>query len=383
MNMNPNAAQRRKSDIGTSTAVAPRILLVADDLQTGGVARVVLNLATALTESGRPVGLAAGPGGGMWNQVPTGCEIHPFPDGKGVIPFIKRIIALRSHVKTGRYDLIHAHQRGVALAARIATTGTPTTVIEHVHSIGPPRRIGRFVSFRGHVLVACGTAVAEMLTRDYGRRESRVTVVLNGIRDSGASSPRSMSSIVERPLRVIGAGRLSEEKDPSRFVRVIAALARVMPDGSVQATWYGDGPLRDQTESLITELGLTSILTLPGHREDLAFEYQHADLLLLTSHWEGLPLVALESLAAGCAIALPDVGSCRDAFGSEHVGFLYSTDTPDDELARLIRDELNPAQLATTAIHARARYLAAFTLERMVASMFDVYAAAWSPKSRP
>ncbi len=244
-----------------------------------------------------------------------------------------------------------------------------------MHNVFPPTGLEKFLSFHGHVLVGCGTSVSTMLTRDFGRPASRVRTVQNGVKDvgSGRSRVRAAGFMPDSRFHIIGVGRLSEQKDPLRFVRVIAQAVAQARGIEVTATWFGDGPLRREAELLASTLGLDDVLEFAGNIPDLTDAYASADLLLLTSRWEGLPLVALEALSAGCPIVLPDVGSCADAFGEAPVGLLYDPSINDAEIARLVTDSLKPAQLLEWSEKARARYLSAFTIHRMVASMFTIY----------
>ena len=359
------------------------VLLVADNLQVGGVSRVVLDLARRLTEMQHTVAIAAGPEGGLWHLVPEGCAAHTLRSKGGIRALLHRVAQLRVLARSGAYDVIHAHQRGLALSARIAAIGTGLPVVEHVHNVFPPRLLERHASFRGDLLIACGTAVAAMLVRDFGRRPAQVITILNGIEDKHPANVRSASHPKREKVHLIGVGRLVEQKDPLRFVRVIAALAEIMPPRSISVTWYGDGPLRSEVQTLVEDLDLTEFICFPGNVEELAPKYADADILLLTSRWEGLPLVALEALAAGCAIVLPDVGSCADAYGDEPVGILYPADIDDADLAVLLAAELKRDRLEQLSANARLRYVSSFTLDRMFASVLEVYSIARHPKSPP
>jgi glycosyltransferase involved in cell wall biosynthesis len=102
---------------------------------------------------------------------------------------------------------------------------------------------------------------------------------------------------------VLAAGRLSEQKN---FVTLLEAIAQLRVKGLLcRVVIAGDGPQRAYLDRRVEELGLGDQVVLPGNVQNLQELMQSADLFVLPSLWEGLPLVLLEAMAAG----LPVVGS--------------------------------------------------------------------------
>lgn len=347
------------------------MLLLTDDFPVGGLERIVVGLAEELLVRGHRVGVVANADGDMWRHVPASAERHPMPRGSGALRALLVLRRLRVLARSGQYPVFHAHQRGIALLARIATLGTESSVVEHVHNVFRADPLSKALSFRGDVLIACATAVGRMLVEDFGRPVERVHVVLNGVAEplvTLAGEP-----VPGRPvLHVVGAGRLTEQKDPIRFVRTVAALADLRPAGSVRATWLGDGELMSAVLAERARLGLGAVLDLPGLVDDTAAHFAAADLLLLTSRHEGLPLVALEMLAVGRGAVLPHVGGCADAV-DEDAGLLYDPDLRPEELALLIHDAAASGRIESWARAARTRYEQRFTFERMAEQTVDIY----------
>ncbi|HEX4444581.1 MAG TPA: glycosyltransferase [Galbitalea sp.] len=110
----------------------------------------------------------------------------------------------------------------------------------------------------------------------------------------------------ERELnRVVMVARLVEQKRVEDAIDVWPTLLERVPDAKLDI--YGDGPLRSELESRITELGLVGAVVLHGHVPDAASKLDTAAALLLTSRHEGQPLVILEALARGCPVIAYDV----------------------------------------------------------------------------
>ena len=344
----------------------PSVLLVTDALAVGGLERVVVETARELAHRGWRVGVLAGPGP-LWDELPEGVVRHAlrFRDP------VRAALRIRALVRSQGYRLVHAHQRGVALAATLGVRGLRVPVVEHVHNVFAPTAAARLLSFRGDALIACGSAVAEMLVDGFGRRTGRVHIVRNGVRDPFPAGP--LARPVDPPLRVVGVGRLTEQKDPERFVRVVAALDALLGRGAVTAEWVGDGPLMPVVRSAVAVAGLVDVLDLPGELPDASARIAAADLLLLTSRWEGLPLVALEALASGRGLVLPDVGSCCDALTAE-TGLLFAPGISDAELAAGIADAARSGAVRSWQQHARGAWETGFTFDAVVDGVEQVFA---------
>jgi glycosyltransferase involved in cell wall biosynthesis len=343
----------------------PSVLLITDALIVGGLERLVVDFAAGLADRGWRVGVLAGPGA-LWDDVPPSVTRHHLRHRD----LLRTALQVRALLRKHDYDLVHAHQRGVALAALVAARPLGVPVVEHVHNVFSPNPVARLLSFRGDALVACGSAVAEMLVHAFHRPESRVHLVLNGVPDPGATSAKKVEDL--RRLRVVGVGRMTDQKNPARFVRVVHALREILGPGVVAAEWVGDGPLMPAARAAIEVAGLQDDLLLPGEVQPASDRIAAADVLLLTSRWEGLPLVALESLAAGRGVVLPDVGSCRDAVRPD-VGLLYDVDITDRDLAHLLASRFRSGAIAAWKREARAAWSERFTFDRVLDDLEAVF----------
>ncbi|MEP5729187.1 MAG: glycosyltransferase [Sulfitobacter sp.] len=120
----------------------------------------------------------------------------------------------------------------------------------------------------------------------------RIEVVHCGIEPAKFSAPAPMP---DGPARVVAIGRLVEQKGQ---LALIKALSRT--DAPVHLTLIGDGEMRRQIETLITEFGLNSRVTLTGWVDEVRIkaELDAAHALVMPSFAEGLPMVVMEAMAA-------------------------------------------------------------------------------------
>src|SRR5206468_8609990 len=116
------------------------------------------------------------------------------------------------------------------------------------------------------------------------------------------------------------AGRLEEPKD---YPNLLAAMALLSKESRpVKLAIAGQGPLLDEIRGRVTALRLDGIVSLLGLRDDVPACMAAADATVLASAWEGLPTVALESLAVETPIACTDVGGACEIVENGHSGFV-------------------------------------------------------------
>jgi glycosyltransferase involved in cell wall biosynthesis len=107
----------------------------------------------------------------------------------------------------------------------------------------------------------------------------------------------------DRTLRIGYAGRMVPMKAPLDWVRAIGRAKELGVE--VEATWLGDGALRDQVQELVTELGLEDCIELAGYEDDrdkVLQRLQSAHLMLFTHVTAESPRCLIEAFVSGTAI---------------------------------------------------------------------------------
>ena len=130
-------------------------------------------------------------------------------------------------------------------------------------------------------------------------------------------------------------GRLHQVKDHAFLLRVCAELmaSRV----AFFCRIAGGGPERGRLQSLIREWGLQERVTLLGHiaRTRLPVLYDAADVVVLTSRSEGIPLVLMEAMARGKIVLAPAITGIPELVRAGDTGLLYEPGSLQDCLAKL------------------------------------------------
>jgi glycosyltransferase involved in cell wall biosynthesis len=193
------------------------------------------------------------------------------------------------------------------------------------------------------------------------------------------SATREVSKSDHRFVLLV-PGRLHAIKNHSFLLTACAALkARGFDFVCFIA---GEGPERRRIEKQIRRLGLQSEVKLLGHvaHEDLIALYPLADLVVLTSKSEGIPVVLMEAMAHGCVVLAPNITGIPELVIDGKTGFLYEPGSVNDfadgvMLASRSRSALGPVRGA-------ARNLVSKDFNRAVNSdrFIDVLSANVCPK---
>lgn len=273
-------------------------------------------------------------------------------------------IGLRAVARAAwKSDVIHSHQR---IAATFVNLIAPwKRRVEHVHNEFSNLRL---VSFRSTCLIAVSESVAKNIRLLYPRR-TPLFVVPNGVPDSGIELAGRRSEPSQ--LHLLAAGRLTAQKDPSKFLDLIEAFAKINP--AVRGTWVGDGELRD---AFLRERDIRSLTEIVSHeswmdRQALIERMGSASALVLTSAWEGLPLVALEALSMGTPVLTTECGEIADLIRSSESGLVWG-DVSASAFAAQALGGLNDNWMAFSQ-GARRLYETRFSVEIMVERVQEVY----------
>src|SRR4030095_16118510 len=108
--------------------------------------------------------------------------------------------------------------------------------------------------------------------------------------------------------------------------------------------------------------GLARRLRFLGLRHDVPAILAGADVLALTSRWEGLPNVVIEAMATGAVVVATDVGGCRELIASGETGVLVPPGNPEAVADALLGVLADPERAARQAVAARRRIEREFTL---------------------
>lgn len=206
----------------------------------------------------------------------------------------------------------------------------------------------------------------------------KVITIYNGIdMERSAASPlaaariRQAFNIPADALLLGSVGRMHRSKD---FGNLLTAMVQVRK--RIPAVWLllvGDGELRGELESRAQTLGLSSVVTFTGIRDDVPDILAALDIFVLPSRWEGLPLVVLEAMAAGLPVVATAVGGTPEVVVDGVTGLLVPPRDPAalaQAITRLLR---NPDLRRKMGRAGRERVTEHFSVEQMVRKTESLY----------
>lgn len=296
---------------------------------------------------------------------------------------LRAVAALIAEMRRFRPHIVHTHTAKAGLLGRVAATvtGVPASVHTYhghlLHGYFSPARTrlvvaGERVSARfTDRIVAVGTRVRdELVAAGVGRYDQYVVVPPGtslGPLPGRAAARLALGVGGDDPV-VAYVGRLTRIKRPDRLMAVARAIHRLVP--GVRFVVCGGGDAAAEIAAAADELG-GSIRPL-GWRADVETVYAAADLVLLTSDNEGMPVSLIEAGLAGLPVVATRVGSVGEVVKDGVTGLLAGRDTGEltRHTARLLLDEPLRRQLGEQA---RAWTTQRFGPDRLVADVTAIY----------
>jgi|SRR5687768_4301256 len=297
-------------------------------------------------------------------------------------------LQLAKLIRGHQYDLIHAHASKPGFLARVAALGTGIPVLYSPHCFAFHAGAGhmtilitsfleRLAAFFTTRFVVVSEGERELACQYRVGRREQITVIYTGIEPMPFRQPVDISYLkaslgVPESAPVIGSvGRLSTQKSPSDFVQVAEIVHRFKSDAHF--IWIGDGPLEENVRDLSSSLQLESAIHWLGQRSDVHELLHLFDCLLLTSRWEGFPLVILEAMAAGVPVVATDILGTRELIEHGVNGWLAPV-RDAESLAGLVLNLLaDPIKADAFRQAGRARIENEFNRPRMLATIQSLY----------
>lgn len=376
-----------------------KIGLILPRFVAGGAERVVLELAGQFKEFGHQAVIVSLANGG--NMVATfersglplrqiGIERQRHRSPRWLVEMVGARRAIADLFSKERFDVIHTHLMGPDIeCVGPACEARPKVLVHTIHNT-----YGQFASIRlvdaihnwrrrrayakyDHI-VAVHDEVKNWAIDSGMIRPEQVSTVHNGLDFSRLDVPLSRKEIRdgygwagEIPV-LLNVGSLTEQKNQLNLVR---GVSRVIAEGiDLRLVIAGEGPLRRGLDEEIQRLGLQCKVQLLGYRTDVPLLLKSADLFVLPSLWEGLPICVLEAMASGIPVLVSDIAVHSRILASGELGALLVSTSPEgiaESIVRVLRDLDKTRQ---TAAVAAVRVREEFSARDMALKHLSLYA---------
>jgi glycosyltransferase involved in cell wall biosynthesis len=276
------------------------------------------------------------------------------------------------------------HANLLARAARLfAPVPAVVSTIHNIYEGGRVRMLGYRLTNRlvDHVTII-SQAAADRFIREGIVPAALLEVVPNGVdTERYRSVPPGTRDRLRQSLGLGGefawlaVGRFEAAKDYPNMLRAFARVRAERPDAVLLLV--GRGSLQGETEALAGELGLTAGARFVGTREDVPEFMTVADGYVMSSAWEGMPMVLLEAAASALPIVATRVGGNQEVVREGETGLLVppgSDQALGEAMLRLMAlpESERRAMGARGREHVRQHYGLARVVDRYEAAYRDV-----------
>ena len=298
-----------------------KILHVVENLERGGLERVVVDLAARQRADGHEVRVACVFEPGLLAQELEALRVPVEACGKRRGFDLRALQRLRQAMRASRGGVLHTHNATAHYLACAAGLGLGfARVVNTRHGMGaadPASRkewLYRRTMRRTDVVAAVCEAARTRFHAQGVAPRGRLLAVPNGIRTdafarSGAQARDALARALdlgEDALIVGTVGRLNPVKDQATLIEAFARVHAAMPRAALVVV--GDGPARQALQAQAQASGVAHRVRLLGDRDDVAALLRGFDLFALSSRSEGYSIALLEACAAALPIVTTDVG---------------------------------------------------------------------------
>jgi sugar transferase (PEP-CTERM/EpsH1 system associated) len=348
-------------------------------LTAGGMEMYALRLAAHLTASRfESVICPLDKGGALEvDLVRLGIRHHVMNRRPGIdIPLMVRLYRL---FKALRADIVHTHHFNGLFHAAVAARLAGARVVHTEHSTEdfdrPHIRTAlRLLSALCDRVVAISPGIHRALCEDVGVPASKVETVLTGIDLDAFDEPRDAArqamGMAPADRVAVVVARLYPEKNHALLLDAFADVAARMPQARLLVV--GGGSEEAAIGAAIDRLGLGAVVRLLGVRLDVARILAAADVFVLASLREGLPIAVLEAMAAGLPVIATSVGDVPLLVQDGETGMLVPSSDRESlarRLEELLSDPRHASRLGANAKRAAGR----FSLRAMVSRYEGLY----------
>jgi len=292
-------------------------------LAGGGAERAMLHLADGLVERGHKVDLVLVRAQGPYAEiVPEGVNVVDLNCRRIATSFRPLVQYLKSEQPAVMLSALKSTNCVATWARWLSAVDMRLFVCEHnnlsestSNSIKWQDRVlpllMRMSYARTDGVVAVSQGVADDLVNVLGLSRPNIQVIYNPVvtasLEQWASAPLDNGWFAQgSPPVIVAAGRLTAQKD---FPSLIRGFAKLSKSRKARLMIIGEGEDRPDLESLVHELGLSDDVAMPGFVENPYKYMANASVFVLSSRWEGLPLVLIEAMACGSPVVATDCPS--------------------------------------------------------------------------
>lgn len=296
-----------------------RILHIITSLHTGGAEKLMVDLLPRLRDAGNEVELVVfdGTRTPFYQQlVAAGIPVHSLSDG-GSVYNPKFIFALKRFLVG--FDIVHTHNSSAqfftAIACSLLREKKPVLVTTEHNSTNRRRNLPFFRMidgwmYRNYQSIICISEQTRLNLCSYLRQlQPKVTTIFNGVDTERFMSPSRTSCKNPERIVVSMVAAFRAQKDQKTLIQAISLLPKNVV---LQLVGHGEERLVRECTTLAESLSVNDRVHFLGVRTDVPQILADSDIVVLSSHYEGLSLSSIEGMASGRPFVATDVDGLHE-----------------------------------------------------------------------
>lgn len=303
-----------------------RILQIITSLRTGGAERLVVELSKQFQRCGDTAAILLFDG----TQTPllaearaAGIPVYALSKGWKAMHNPLLLFPLLRFLRRNRFDVVHTHNTACQMLAAVASCMVPLKLVTTEHNTDNRRRrwkgyrvVDRWMYRRYRKVICVGRETCATLTDylDLPALSGSLSVIPNGIdAERFVKAAPAPDILLQAGYKVLMVSAFRPQKDQQTLIRALRHLPesyRLYLAGGYETE--GDRRQFDDCQQLVAESGLQQRVHFLGIRSDIETVYAAVDIVVLSSHHEGLALSAVEAMACGKPLVASDVGGIHD-----------------------------------------------------------------------
>ncbi|TDI30563.1 MAG: glycosyltransferase [Acidobacteria bacterium] len=299
--------------------------------------------------------------------------------GSGIIP---RWLRLRRHFREDALDVAQAFLLGPIVQTALALLGRRRPSFVAANRIMDMKRplLRRYMETwalgRARIITVNSSPALEYTQDYYGATHGKLRFIPNGVEPLGDHAPsgqeiRKRFNLSPDASVILGIFRLDPQKNLELFCSVVEQVLPRLPGSHCLIA--GDGPLRGWLEERARHSPCQSQITLLGPSDEIPALLAAGNILLLTSHFEGMPNVILEAMSAGLPVVATKVGGLVDLIEEGATGYLCPAGDRDKLASACTLLLQDPARAREMGRQASTQCKERFGVEKMVQTYLDLY----------
>lgn len=354
-------------------------ILTRSDL-IGGAQVHVKNLSIELQRSGHIVHLLIGGQGIFINEIKAhNLHVQSIPRLiRSINPYLdwRAFWDIRNALKKIKPDLIATHSSKAGWLGRLAAYSLNIPAIFTAHgwafTEGVPliKRLiyilaERVIGLVSNKIITVSEYDAALCLKYTIVPNYKVVTIYNGI----PYLPKQATIDHSSTPRLVMTARFEKPKNHIILLKALATLT----DYNWHLDFIGEGPLKTEVIYWISKLNLTTRVSLLGERKDVSNILEKAQIFVLISDWEGLPISILEAMRAGLPVIASAVGGIPEMIDDDINGFLIPKGNISLLRKRLLTLITNKDIRNRMGMASHTKFAEHFTIDLMIKKTLNVY----------